>query len=146
MFRSSAIVVVAFLLLSCNAGKAAELFPTAPTLNPDVIYDYDLYAAESAPRYGWFLVYSFSGGSTIESGPYSTYNQAAYRLWFNEEHNVYPTAIDVDIVERQLPPAWQFVQRFDKLVDALAMAAVFDQFGLLTDIRRVSTLRLTTTR
>jgi hypothetical protein len=146
-------IVIAFVatgLLLGVAGPITAAEPstqsssTSPALNPDILYDYDLFAASAEPRYGWFLVYRFGDGSTIESGPYASYYDAVYRLWFNAEHNVYPGAIDVDLVERRLPPAWQFVQRFDKVADAAAMAAAFQQFGLLTDIRRVSSIRGTT--
>jgi hypothetical protein len=146
MFRAPAAVVVAGLILAlAMQAPAAEPSLQTTTLNPDILYDYDLYVADGDPHYGWFLVYTFADNSTIEDGPYSSYSQAAWRLWFNVEHNIYANAVDVEIVERELPPVWQFVERYGTYAAAADMADLFEQFGFLTDIRRVSALRIRTT-
>ena len=146
MFRALAAAAFGLVLVIVSIAPAADpsLQSTTLTLSPDVLYDYDLYVADSDPRYGWFLVYTFADNSTIEYGPYTNYSDATWRLWFNVEHNIHTSAVDVGIVEEQLPPLWQFVQRYGTYAAALDMADLFEQFGFLTDIRRISTLRIRT--
>ncbi len=147
MFRAPAAILAGLVLAVALQAPAAEpsLQSSITTLNPDVLFDYDLYVADGDPHYGWFLVYTFADNSTIEDGPYSSYSQASWRLWFNVEHNIYTNAVDVEIVERELPPVWQFVERYGTYAAAADIADLFEQFGFLTDIRPVSALRIRTT-
>jgi hypothetical protein len=145
MFRAPAAFGLVLFIAAMASAAEPTLQSSTLTLNPDVLYDYDLYVADSDPRYGWFLVYTFADNSTIEYGPYTNYSDATWRLWFNVEHNIHANAVDVEIVEEQLPPLWQFVQRYGTYAAAADMADLFEQFGFLTDIRRVSALQIRTT-
>ena len=125
------------------SGSAAEPSGmTTSTISPDVIYDWNLYAASDEPVYGYYIRYTRPDNTWFEFGPYASEYDAYYRLWFNVEHNVYPSSYEAEVIERELPPAWQFFARYDKYADAAAMADLLESFGLLTDIRRVSALRL----
>jgi hypothetical protein len=147
MFRAPAAVVAGLMLAIASLAPAAEpsLQTSTMALNPDVLFDYDLYVADSEPRFGWVLVYTFADNSTIEYGPYTNYSDASWRLWFNVEHNIHTNAVDVEIVEEELPPVWQFVQRYGTYAAAADMADLFENFGFLSDIRPVSALRIRTT-
>jgi hypothetical protein len=145
MFRAPAAFGLVLFIAAMASAAEPTLQSSTLTLNPDVLYDYDLYVADSEPRYGWVLVYTFADNSTIEYGPYTNYSDATWRLWFNVEHNIHTNAVDVEIVEEELPPLWQFVQRYGTYAEAADMADLFEQFGFLTDIRRVSALRIRTT-
>ena len=103
----------------------------------DLYYDFEVYAADPEPEIGYFIVVLYRDGSEREFGPYTSRSSAESSLFFMVEHGQLSGAIDSEIVSRELPPTWVFMQRFDKRAAAEAYAGLLESVGLLTQIRAV---------
>lgn len=115
----------------------------------DAAYDYDVYAAAPSTGAGWYLLWTYPDGTTELDGPYTSYKSAeSWRTWIvlggydprggYVDPGNYPTG---EIFEGPKTPAWQFFQRCDKRATAEGVAEWLRGFGLLVDIRRVSTIK-----
>ncbi|MEX0938214.1 MAG: hypothetical protein WDZ59_10185 [Pirellulales bacterium] len=113
-----------------NTSSSSAIF------NPDVVYDYEVWA--SYYELNWYVVATYENGhvSEYKHSSHVDANDFAAWLWF---HIV--EIEDVDVVSRWELSEPEFVQRFDKRADAVDLAELFEDFGLAAEIRRVSILR-----
>ena len=102
------------------------------SFNPDIIYDYDLYAAEWETN--WYTIVLWDDGTVSEYGSYSQQGAQNFAIWLYL-HIV--EVRDIDIISRVEPGEWQFVGRFGTRAAAEDVEDDLQADGLATDIRLV---------
>lgn len=116
--------------------------------NRDAMYEYDLYIALPETAKGWLLEYVYEDGYKKIHGPFKTERDARLRaerdeVYLGHLHNG-ELPVEEYIYFGLAEPNWEYFQTYPAIAEAEDAAAYFEDIGMLTDIRAVSTLRQTT--
>lgn len=140
--RHVAILLAALAVLSVSqVGSTAEPDSSSPSIswlsNEDVSYDFEVYWGE--PRFGWFIVWEFGDGSTMEEGPFSSHYDASYWVVKLYNYDLQPEgSVGYDIVERELDPIMEYLVTVDTRAEAEMLAGILEGWGFYAEVRRVS--------
>lgn len=159
------------LILIAVAGLVALLSPTAALAQSDSVsleevygdpvsipladamdsmYDYELYIAKPGTDVAWYVEYAYENGKYWYSGAFASYEDARKYRDRQDWNGIDPSTndwVDPDnlftttIFEGVKEPDWRYHETYGTLAEAEDVAAEFEALGLLTEIRRVSTLR-----
>ena len=136
------LVIAAAGLAAINSANAQDDVSLPASSFEDLTYDFEVYAAQE-PGTGFFIVWDMPNGEFITNGPYYTYQGAQdhlMRILFGGwEPDGYE---DVEIVELPLQPDYILFDTVDTRAEANALADQLESFGLLTQIKRVSTIQI----
>ncbi|KAA5545445.1 hypothetical protein FYK55_07285 [Roseiconus nitratireducens] len=142
---SAGVLTVLLTITSWQPAGAADASatPVSPSwIDPaDLYYDYDVFAGE--PEFRWQIIWNLRGGGSQISGNFTSYIDAEDFAEGLLEYHLEPAGtIGYEIVEVEVSPNLQFVLRYDKRVDAEALAAALEGIGMYTDVRPVRVLML----
>ena len=139
--QAFAIAVTIIAATQGNRIEAQESVSGPISAFEDSFYDFEVYAAQE-PGTGFFMVWDMPGGETITYGPYYTFENAQNHLMRILFGGWEPAGYeDVEIVERPLEPEFILFETVGTRAAANELAAQLESFGLLTQIKRVSTLK-----
>lgn len=140
--RHIAFLLAALAVLSATrVSSAADASSSAPSISPlsneDVSYDFEVYWGE--PRFGWFIVWEFGDGSTMEEGPFSSHYEASYWVVKLYNYDLQPEgSVGYEMVERELDPIMEYLVTVDTRAEAEMLAGILEGWGFYAEVRRVS--------
>ncbi|MCA9240808.1 MAG: hypothetical protein KDA37_11435 [Planctomycetales bacterium] len=145
LLLTTAALVLSFALF---AVASAQEISTTDSIELSKLDNYELYVADPNTSTGWFILWTSQDGKAILSHAFATRTDARKHLDRMAWNGVGPDYQPVDpnnpyraeVFEAPKTPDWQFYGSYGSREEAEADAAWFEDFGMLTDIRRVSNL------
>lgn len=110
----------------------------------DAAYDYELWVADARTATGWFVELWYPDGTLDLVGPFATETAAQKHVDFTMKHSSFRRdgmTPEVLLDEKTTEPNWVYFDTYGALAEAQTEAEWFESIGMLTDIRRKSTLR-----
>lgn len=147
MLRS---LTVMLLSLGASFGFAGRSYGQFDSISDqrmlDSANDYEVWVAEPDTATGWYVVLRYPDGYVDVRGAHAT-KQAAedwvdWMNWHTTSLIRHGKSPIIGYQEMSKEPGWQYFGTFPTLAEAEDEAEWFEDFGMLIDIRRVSTLRL----
>lgn len=120
----------------------------------DAMYDFDLYVADPGSATGWYILWTWEDGSTMVSHAFTSESLAKSHhdrlMW----HGVDPrggwydsdNGFSAEYFSAPREPDWEFFARYGTRAAAAEQAEWFQNFGLLTQVRKVSVIQRRVTR